>query len=112
MLTEQLPIYRLTYEFVSLLYDYVAGFPRSCRFTIGERMTNEALALFVHIARANRSKELRADELREFCSRMEVLSALLRLVTEKHVITTKQAARAASVRVAIGKQVSGWMRSV
>lgn len=48
-LTSELPIYRDTYELVSLLFDYVPAFPKLFKFSIGQRMLDVSVALFEDI---------------------------------------------------------------
>lgn len=49
VLVDKLPIFKQTYELVSLLLDYVASFPKVYRFTLGDKITNTSLALFEYI---------------------------------------------------------------
>lgn len=55
MLASQLPVYRDTFELVSLLVDYVAIFPKSHKYTIGQKITNVSLELFEYLQLANRA---------------------------------------------------------
>ena len=45
MLASELPVYRDTYELVSILMDYVMIFPKSHKHTIGQKITNVSLGI-------------------------------------------------------------------
>jgi hypothetical protein len=111
MLASQLPVYRDTFELVSLLVDYVAIFPKSHKYTIGQKITNVSLELFEYLQLANRAadnKPARAKYLEGFLIKFKLLKVLLRLCNEKRIITVKQTARLAAYTEKIGRQVTGW----
>lgn len=111
MLASELPVYRDTYELVSILMDYVMIFPKSHKHTIGQKITNVSLELFEFLQLANRcytNKEARVKHLEDFLVKFELLKVLLRLCNEKRIITVKQSAKLALLTESIGKQVTGW----
>lgn len=111
MLANELPVYRDTFELVSLLMDYVTIFPKSHRYTIGQKITNVALELFEYLQLANRSRDdnaKRARHLEGFLIKFELLKVLLRLCNEKKIITVKQAANLATYTEKIGRQITAW----
>lgn len=111
MLTSELPIYRDTFELVSLLMDYVAQFPKSHKHTIGQKMTNVSLELFEYLQLANRSADDRATRrrmLEGFLVKFELLNVLVRLCGEKRIVSVKQLARIISLTDKIGKQATAW----
>lgn len=111
MLTSELPIYRDTFELVSLLIDYVSQFPKAHKHTIGQKMTNVSLELFEYIQLANRSvddRAARARMLEGFLVKFELLKVLVRLCGEKRILTTRQLARVIGYTDRIGKQATGW----
>lgn len=111
MLASELPVYRDTFELVALLVDYVAIFPKSHKYTIGQKITNTSLELFEYLQLANRAtndKSVRAKYLEGFLIKFELLKVLLRLCNEKRIITVKQAVRLATYTEKIGRQVTAW----
>lgn len=111
MLASELPVYKDTYELVSLLLDYVMIFPKCYKHTIGQKVTNTSLELFEHLQLANRCydrREARVKHLEDFLIKFELLKVLLRLCNEKKIISLKQTARLALLTESIGKQVTGW----
>lgn len=111
MLTSELPIYRDTFDLVSLLIDYVAQFPKSHKHTIGQKMTNVSLELFEYLQLANRSagdKAARMRMLEGFLVKFELLKVLIRLCGEKRIFSIKQLARVITLTDKIGKQATAW----
>lgn len=49
MLTSELPVYKDTFDLVSLIMDYTPSFPKSYKHTIGQKMTNVSLELFEYL---------------------------------------------------------------
>lgn len=111
MIASELPVYRDTFNLVSLLMDYVAIFPKSHKHTIGQKITNVSLELFEYLQLANRSasdQNARVKCLDGFLIKFELLKVLLRLCTEKRIISIKQTANLATLTEKIGRQVTGW----
>lgn len=89
----------------------MAVFPKCHRFTIGQKLLDEALDLFEYIGLANRAiadKAMRARYLEGFMIKFGVVETLLRLCNEKRIITIKQTARLATLTEKIGRQITGW----
>jgi hypothetical protein len=85
-------------------------FPRSRRFTLGERLESgliEVLELLVEAA-YTRNKE---NPLRRANLRLEVVRHLWRLAHELKAIATRQYEYGAKLIDALGRQIGGWLRS-
>lgn len=111
MLTSELPVYRDTFELVSLLIDYVGQFPKSHKHTIGQKMTNVSLDLFEYLQLANRSADDRAVRVRMlegFLVKFELLKVLIRICGEKRIVSTRQLSRLILLIDKIGRQVTAW----
>lgn len=110
-LTVDLPVFKQTYELVSLLLDYVVVFPKLYKHTLGSRLVDTSIALFEYISLANRSgknRQVREKYLSDFLVKFESLKTLIRLCTEKKLFSMKQAARLALLTNSIGKQATAW----
>lgn len=113
-LTSELPIYRDTFELVSLVFDYVPAFPKLFKYSIGQRMLDTSLALFEYIQLANRAGKdhnAKVKYLQEFLIKFELLKVLIRLCNEKRIISIKQTAQLAVLVSSIGKQATAWKNS-
>lgn len=112
-LAQDLPIYRTTFELASVIIDYVQQFPRAFKFNLGDKLVDASLALFEYILLANRSwknRSARVTYIQEFLLKFEHLKVLIRLCTEKRIISLKQASRLALLTDSIGKQAAGWKK--
>lgn len=111
----ELPIYRDTYNLVSLIVDYVNSFPKTHKYTIGQKLENETLDLFKYINLANKekyNKEKKKEYLNEFIKTFDLIKILLRLCVEKKFLSLKQMVRITMITDNIGKQVYGWIKTV
>lgn len=85
-------------------------FPRSRRFTLGERVEGrllEVLELLVEAA-YSRSKDI---PLRRANLQLEVVRHLWRLAYELKVMATRQYEHGAKLLDDLGRQIGGWLRS-
>ena len=85
-------------------------FPRSRRFTLGERVEGgmlEVLELLVEAA-YSRSKDI---PLRRANLQLEVVRHLWRLAHELQVIATRHYEHGAKLLDDLGRQIGGWLRS-
>lgn len=71
MLASELPIYKDTFDLVSLIMDYVGTFPKAHKHTIGQKMTNVSLELFEYIQLANRSIANKDYRVRMFNKKLD-----------------------------------------
>lgn len=111
MITSELPVYKDTFDLVSLIMDYTPVFPKAYKHTIGQKLTNVSLELFEYLQLANRSVDDRAYRvkmLEGYLIKFELIKVLVRLCGEKRIITVKQLGRLSVLLEKIGKQVTAW----
>ena len=110
MIASDTQVWKDTEKLVSFLIDLTMNFPKAYKYTIGQKITNVSLDLFEYIQLANMTTEAinRKKYLQGFQVKFELLKVLLRLSTEKKVITLKQTATTTVMIVGIGKQISAW----
>lgn len=97
-------VFTLTYD----IWGYVENFPRLAKYTIGQKMLDKALQLFESIQCANMYKDRRQDFLNTFIVDFETLKVMIRMVSEKRIISIGQQAHLAELTESIGKQVTAW----
>jgi hypothetical protein len=107
---KHLPIYRITYELLQRIVDATTHFPRDFKFTLGQKMKDEAIELVVLIYRANssKSKEIHINSMLE---RLQVIELLLRLSLDMRVLPAKNYAAIVEMIESLGKQASGWKKA-
>ncbi len=114
MLTKQLPIIRETKRLRNIVLRLTGEYPKRFKYTIGERMMNITLDLNQLIRRANEEvvAQNRAYYLRELRYKVEDLEDLVDASFEFKIISTRQMAEVIAALDAIGKQTTGWLKSV
>lgn len=114
MLTQELPVYRDTYRLVSLATDIPNNFPKAYKYSFGQKIMNVSLELFEYLQLANMTTDiaLRSKYLQGFQIKHELLKVLLRLCSEKKIITVSQTAVLAELNDKIGKQITAWKKKV
>lgn len=112
MLASELPVYRGTYKLVDMLTGLSVNLPKVYKYTLGQKIMNVSLELFEYIQLANMTQDVqkRAVYLQGFQVKHELLKVLLRLCSEKRIISLKATAQLAELNTSIGKQISAWKK--
>jgi restriction endonuclease Mrr len=55
-LYDELPVFKASYDLLLNIFQFTANFSREYKYTIGEKLKNETLALIVLVYRANSSQ--------------------------------------------------------
>ncbi len=107
---DNLPVYKVCYDLLLLLFQICGNMQRDFRFTLGESMKKELIALMVNIYRANcrRQKKSLIGDARE---NLEVTRLLLRLAMELKQIPLKHFVTANEMIESISKQLTAWEKS-
>lgn len=107
---DNLPVYKVCYDLLILLFNACRNMQRDFRFTLGELIKKEMLSLIVSIYRANcrqRKKEL----LIQAREHIEVVRLMLRLCMELKQLPLKTIAVSNEKIESISKQLVAWERS-
>ncbi len=99
------------YDLVLWLLPKVEKFPRSYRFSVGERMTEAGLDLLVSLAEAAYSRD-KAALLRNASRKVNVVRLLLRLAKDLRVLPEASYRFATERLDEIGRMLGGWLRSL
>ncbi len=86
-------------------------FPRSRRFTMGDRIEQGLLTVLELLIDATYQKN-KQEVLRKANSKLTVVRHVWRLAFELQVISNKQYAYGAELLVNLGRQIGGWEKSV
>ena len=98
-----------TYDFVLWLLPHLAGFSRQHRFTLGDRMENQALEILDLLVQASYSREKR-DLLRQANLGLERLRFLIRLAKDLRLLSGSQYEFAGRAMYGIGSEIGGWTK--
>lgn len=109
MVRQELSAVTKAYDFVLWLLPHVAGFARTHRFTLGDRIEEGALDLLELLVEASYTSEKRGL-LRQANLRLSRLRYLVRLAKDLHLLTIRQYAFAAGSMESIGGEIGGWLK--
>ena len=99
-----------TYEFVLWLVKKVENFPRTHRFTIGDRLTGSSLDLLTTLVEAAYSR--RKDLLLDLTSqKVNAIRFLLRLSKDLQLMSVDSYGFSAGLLDEIGRMVGGWRKA-
>ena len=111
VLYSQLPIYRDSYLLLTEIYRVTGKFPRDYKYTLGQDMKRDSLALFRDLYGANVSRENRRQHLDNFLTSFELLKIELRLCVDMNVLPIKKLAQLSLIMDSIAKQATSWRNS-
>jgi hypothetical protein len=98
------------YQFLMWLVPTIEKFPKSHKFTIGDRIENVALDVLDALIEATYTKE-RLQHLRHANLGIEKLRFLLRLATDLRMLDRARYEHAARTLDETGRLIGGWMKA-
>lgn len=110
-LSEDTSIYRTAYRLLILSQPIVSQMPRTYRFDLGQRITNTLLDVLTLIIEANRAQDKR-QPLFQLKIKHEVLQMLYNVGVDVQAISRKHFATLLPLIDSLGKQATGWSKSV
>ena len=106
------PLYTVAGQLVGWTLDRTADFPKSQRFTFGQRVDNLSLDCLQQVVRAIYSTgNQRHAYLSELNLKLEELRVLWRLIQQRGWITQRQLLYVGGVLDELGRMAGGWMKS-
>ena len=109
-LFDQLPIYKATYDFSIRILHVVTHFPREYKYTIGQKLQDQALDLIIHIYKVNSAKD-KVNLLIEMEEKIQVLYLLLRVSRDMKLMSIETFASIVEMVDAISVQAKGWQKA-
>jgi hypothetical protein len=98
------------YQFLTWLMPTVEKFPRSHKFTIGDRIQTTALDVLEALVEATYTRE-RTQHLRRANLGIEKLRFLLRLSADLRLLDRRRYEHAARMLDETGRLIGGWMKA-
>ena len=105
-----LPVYHDCNNLTLMLFQYTKEFPREYKYTLGQDIKHDSIALVRSIYRANKAESKR-EYLEKFLDDLELIRFEIRLSVDLHLLTVKQQAHIAELMDRIGEQITGWRNS-
>lgn len=106
-LYHDLPVFRDVYTLTLRVHELTRHFHREFKYTIGQDMKRDCLALLRGIYRVNRSRD-KAPQLDAFLDDFELLKLEMRLCADLRLISLAQQAELIELMDIIGRQITGW----
>lgn len=107
---DDLPVYKSAYDLLMEILQVVGHFQREFRYTVGERLKNEALEVLMLIQDANVSGE-RGLVLQGARKRVEAIRLLLRVAKDSRQVGLKHFVGVNTKVEEISCQLAGWQKS-
>lgn len=102
-----LPVYRDTYRLILKIFECARDFPKEYKYSLGQDMKRDALALVRSIYRANKETD-KTEQLDTFLDDFELLKLEIRLCADMKILSFKKQAELSVLMDSIGKQITGW----
>ena len=107
VLYSELPVYRDSYELLLSVYRLTSGFAHEYKYSLGQDMKRDALALFRHLYHANRAAD-KSAHLDSFLEDFELLKLELRICMDLKLLPLKKMAQLSELMDSIGRQTTAW----
>jgi hypothetical protein len=111
MATQELAVIQKTYDLVKWSCGHVGKFPRSFRFTLGERIERRLYDLLEALIQARYTRN-RKELLRQANLTLEVLRYQVRLAHDLQCVRTNSYEHASRELHAIGVMIGGWLKAL
>ncbi len=106
------PLFHITYQLYKLFHQYIKLFPKTEKYTLGERIENSILDLLEIIQKASYvSKVNRVIHLENIDSKIQLLKILIRLTHEVRAIDDKKYLLLQAQLQEMGKMIGGWLNA-
>jgi len=108
---DQLPVFKKGYDLLLAVYESTGRFGREFKYTLGESLKKESLALIVCIYKAN-SVFNKAPEIGEAREHLEIIRLYIRISKDLKQISLKRMIFLNEFIESISKQLTGWEKAV
>jgi hypothetical protein len=109
-ITSDIPIFTKSYEFYKKLSFIIPSFPKTKRYTLGQKLDNISLdiieLLFSIPTSANKISILQIMSVK-----IDLLKVLLRLSKDTQTLNNKEYLELQTILAEIGKMLGGWIKS-
>lgn len=108
-MSENTKLFVKWYDITGWILDRAEKFPKSQRFIFGQRLSNGCLDILESIVKAQYTRR-KSNILLEINLKVEIMRVLLRLCSERRLISGRQYAYIAHEINEAGKMIGGWIK--
>lgn len=105
-----IPIFAKLYEFYNKLTQAVTSFPKTKRYTLGQKLDSLTLEI-IELLFSIPTSSSKTTILQQISIKLDLLKILLRLSKDNQSITDKRYLELQAILQEIGKMLGGWIRS-
>lgn len=105
-----IPIFTKLYDFYKDLTGIITIFPKTKRYTLGQKLDNITLEIFELLFSIPRA-ENKITTLQQISTKLDLLKVLLRLSKDSQAVTNKGYLELQTILQEIGRMLGGWIRS-
>ena len=106
-----LPIYKASYDLLLEVFQFTKDFQKEYKYTVGESIKNETIALLTLIFRAS-SRQDKQAVIQEARERIEVIRLFIRLMNDMKQVSLKKFVHINQKVEDVSKQLAGWQKSL
>src|SRR3989338_1977344 len=109
----QISVIQKVYDLYKLTYEYAKKFPKSDKYSLGEKikvLILEVLELLIEAETAKR--DWKQPALEKASRKLGLLKILLRLANDIKILEDKKYLNATQHSLEIGRQIGGWIKTV
>ena len=108
-----IPIFTKIYELYKIYSQYLVTFPKSKKYTLGEKIDQTILTILELILVAGYlPREQKLPNLQKVSIKLDILKILLRLAQETKCLENNKYQQLVSLTIEIGKMLGGWIKLV
>jgi hypothetical protein len=104
-----IPIFAKSYEFYKRLTLGIVTFPKTKRYTLGQKLDDITLEIFEHLISVPNNNK--TETLYKVSNKIDLLKILLRLAKDTLALTNKNYLELQEMLQEIGKMLGGWIRA-
>lgn len=105
-----LPVYKASYDLLLSIFVFTKNFSKEYKYSVGEALKKETMALLTLIFRANTRKD-KVEVLQEARERIEVIRLYIRVMKDLKQISLKQFISVNETVETVSKQLTGWQKA-
>lgn len=107
---DNLPVYKASYDLLVELFRFTKDFGREYKYTLGESIKKEVIAMITHIYRANSAIDGRAARIQAARENVEVIKLYLRLLKDLKQISLEKFVFLNMKIESVSKQLFAWQK--
>ena len=109
----QIPLVQKTYDLYKVAYQYSKAFPKSDKYSLGEKIKNLILEVLELLIEAEATKKDWKEPILNKASRkLGLLKILIRLTNEIKILDNKKYLDLGERLQEIGRMIGGWIKAV